>query len=176
MKADWEQVVKIQAPLSFTHSSKHPIACIPTNPGIMPSPCAFPMSLLPRMLFQSDLLFMHSFLDVFSWESQRIEATRMDISNHSPPPYFNFLALITPFGCLAHVLAQHRLGKAEVNPPSLTAYLRDWKDFSVLEHVRSALLSSPFTRKKQGYASHPKAHLDVCGRRHNSDRGDRPPW
>lgn len=33
---------------------------------------------------------------------------------------------------------------------SLTAYLRGWKDFSVSEHVRSALLSSPFTRTNKG--------------------------
>lgn len=67
-----------------------------------------------------------------------------------PPPYFNFLALITPVDCLAHVLAQHRLGKAKVNSPSLTAYLRGWKDFSTSEHIRSTLLSSPFTSTNKG--------------------------
>lgn len=37
-----------------------------------------------------------------------------------------------------------------MNPPSLTAYFRGWKDFSASEHIRSALLSSAFTSTNKG--------------------------
>lgn len=104
----------------------------------------------------------------------------MNVSNHSPPPCSNFLALITlcisPVGCLAHTLAHHSLGKAEVNASSVTAYLRIEKGlFKIKVHkICTSVLS--IHQDKQGYTLPPKAHQVACGRRHNSDRSDRPPW
>ena len=55
----------------------------------------------------------------------------MNVSNHSPLPCFNFLALITLcislVGCLVHIPAHHSLGKAEVNASSVTDYLKNLK-------------------------------------------------
>lgn len=102
----------------------------------------------------------------------------MDVSNHSPPPCFHCLALITlcisPVGCLTHTPADHSLGKAEVNASSVTAYLRNLKGlFQISVHkICTSLLF--IHQDKQGYNSLPKACLG-CSRRHNSDRCDRPP-
>lgn len=102
--------------------------------------------------------------------NQKIEATQMNVSSPSPPPRFYFLALITfcisPAGCLAHTPAHHSL---RWMLPQLQLTWETWKAFFRSEHIKSTLLSCPFTGTNKG-TPHLQKPTWVA-----SDRSDRPP-